>query len=129
MTQTNTQTHDDTDTKTSTQPHAAQPRSSAAPRRLVPPVDVLEGPDEVRVLADLPGVLEESLKIELDRGTLRLAATRHAGDRELAYERTFELGRDLDPDGIGARLEHGVLTVRVPRKTAPPARQIPISVG
>jgi HSP20 family molecular chaperone IbpA len=42
------------------------------------------------------------------------------------YKRTFVLGRDLDSENISANLQHGVLTLRVPKREQAKPRRIEI---
>jgi HSP20 family molecular chaperone IbpA len=104
---------------------------------LVPPVDIIEDNDAITVRADLPGVRKENLAIGLDgdsltiEGSVDLGETRalqsvYAEVRTPQYKRTFVLGRDLDGENITANLEHGVLTLRVPKREQAKPRRIEV---
>jgi HSP20 family protein len=98
-----------------------------------PAVDILDAPNEVVVLADVPGVDENHLDITLDKNVLTLRGTVEptsfeghtpfqseygVGD----FERTFTLSDDVSRDGIEASVKDGVLQLKLP-KTAKSARQ------
>jgi HSP20 family protein len=97
-------------------------------RVLVPSVDVLESAEEILVLADLPGVRPDDLTLHLEKETLSLVAERKgsAHARPVQYRRTFQVPSDLDPDGIEARTECGVLTLRFPRRASAKPRNIAV---
>lgn len=106
---------------------------------LAPRVDIYESETDVLVTADLPGVPEDGVKLQLDRDELLLEASTKlpegAGEavaREFAdvdYRRVFLLPKGIDVDGISARLEHGVLRVRLPRKAEAQPRRIEVRGG
>jgi HSP20 family molecular chaperone IbpA len=78
---------------------------------LEPLIEVHEGEgDEVLVLAELPGVSEDQVRLDLEEGALRIAASDGA--------RSF-MGRaeipPVDPDSLRASCRNGVLEVRFRR--------------
>ncbi len=95
------------------------PRAFAAP-----PVDVYESKESFLLLAEMPGVRPEDVKIDLERGTLALEAKRH--DQALDYRRRFNLGVPVDADRVLARLENGVLRVELPKAPEARPRSIPV---
>jgi HSP20 family protein len=98
------------------------------------PMDAYRVGDVVTVELDLPGVDVDSLDIQIERGELRVQATRRSrrpeGARFLIRERTdttvqrrVMLGDVLDVDHVDAEYTAGVLTLRIPlRETAKPRR-------
>lgn len=130
----------------STQTQALEQKAPAAPstperanvRRVFSPrADVYETPEEIVVVAELPGVNEESLDITLEqreltiRGTVAAAAP--SGYRliyseygEGDYERRFVLADTIDRTGIAAELKNGVLQLRLPKVKEALARKIPV---
>ncbi|HPF34686.1 MAG TPA: Hsp20/alpha crystallin family protein [Candidatus Krumholzibacteria bacterium] len=105
---------------------------------LTPRTDILESDREFLLRLDLPGVAREDVAIELDGETLTIKAELHAEGADgytflrrerggdLRFERSFELGRRIDRDGIGAALNDGVLTVSLPKNEQAVARKIEI---
>lgn len=121
----------------------AEPAESRSNRReddryLLPPVTLAEANGEVVMVADLPGVRRESLKLEMENqiltveGELRIdfPSDMQASQAELAiprFRRAFRLGNDIDPEQIEARLEDGVLSLRLGKKQAARRRRIEVS--
>ncbi len=115
----------------------AEPASLDAPG-LYPQVDIRVTGDEVILTAELPGVSREALVIEVEGRQLALrgekpAPAEHEGalavHRERRYgrfERTFELGFDVDRDQIEADFRDGVLSVRLPKQEAAKPRRIEV---
>lgn len=105
---------------------AARKEEARELRAAVPAVDVHSNADGVLVLADLPGVKAEDLSLYLDKDALTLKAERKAGPRPVLYKRTFHVPGDLDGDAIEAKLEGGVLSLKIPRRASAKPRQIPV---
>jgi HSP20 family protein len=106
----------------------------------VPPVDVFEDTDAVRIVAELPGVKPEDVKISLEnnvltvRGEKRQAAEENT-DRVHRYERyygiferSFSVPTTVDADHIKATYDLGVLTIRLPKVERAKPRQIEVKV-
>ena len=104
---------------------------------LVPPVDIFEDGEAIVVRADLPGVTREHLSIDVDGDTLTVEGSVSLGEssrmksvyaevRVPQYKRSFVLGRDLDSENISAQLQHGVLTLRVPKREQAKPRRIEV---
>lgn len=110
---------------------AAKPeKQERAVAAVTPPVDVLESASEVLVLVDLPGVALADLSLDLEKDTLTLSASRKLeGQAPIAYRRVFAIPADFDPEGIDAKLEAGVLSVRIPRKSSARPRQVTVKAG
>lgn len=110
---------------------AGQVERMQARRSVAPPVDILEGPDETWLVADLPGVKKEDLEIELQHNELRLRA--HAGERfdeePFDYVRSFRLPPGIEGDKVSADLRDGVLTLKLPKPAELKPRKIDVRVG
>ena len=115
----------------------ATPERPAARRVYAPRADVYETPEEIVVVAELPGVSEESLDITLEQRELTIRGTTAAsapeGYRliyseygEGNYERRFVLADSIDRTGIAANLKNGVLQLRLPKVKEALARKIPV---
>ncbi|HYA88104.1 MAG TPA: Hsp20/alpha crystallin family protein [Nitrospirota bacterium] len=103
-----------------------------------PSVDILERKDEIVVTADLPGVDENSLDINLEKNVLtingrvesempepyRMAYAEYGvGD----YQRAFTLSDEVDKERIHATMKNGVLRLVMPKATAAKARKIAVT--
>jgi HSP20 family protein len=113
-------------------------RFAPGPAEWVPPVDLVETPDEYVMTAELPGVGQDELQIEIRDGRLTLSGVRreqaghcdqyHRVERgHGAFRRTFQLPLPVDADHIAADLRDGVLTVRCPKTAAAATRRVPIT--
>jgi len=93
--------------------------------------DVHEHEDHYEMHIDLPGFKKEEITLTLENGYLTVAAAkgldvdnekkgrvirqeRYAG----AMQRSFYVGGALTEEDIGAKYEHGVLTLTIPKKEA-----------
>lgn len=99
----------------------------------VPAVDLEETEDAWLVEAELPGVRREDVNVEVRDSELAITGEIKEREREgVLRRRTRRTGQfeyrvtlpgQVDPERIEARLENGVLTVRVPKpETARPRR-------
>ena len=107
---------------------------------LIPPVDVIEDEVSITVTADLPGVAKENLAIRVDGDTLTIEAPVSLGEfqniepvyaeiRAAQYKRSFTLSRELDPSKIEAKLNNGVLRLRIPKGEEAKPRRIDVSAS
>jgi len=107
---------------------------------LLPPVDIFEDETGFTVIADLPGVTKEQLVVRVTGDNLLIEGTASVpvtGNMELVYgevqtsqyRRSFTLSRELDPGKIEARLNNGVLRLRIPKAEEAKPRRIEVSVG
>lgn len=103
---------------------------------VAPPVDIYENPDEVLLVADVPGATRESITIDLHQDQLTLLARRaengaqgrNAGNAR-DYYRSFLVPQGIDGARIAAELSNGVLRVRLPKAEAAKPRRIEVRAG
>ena len=114
-----------------------------ASRPSVPAIDVIELPEEVVVLIDLPGVVAEAVELSLTGNMLTVKATRaghsfpaeaaprvHLTERaSLRFERAIPLPAAVNADAIRAETRDGLLTVSLLKALAAPSRSIPVARG
>jgi HSP20 family protein len=112
-----------------------------ASRRYRPAMDLVEEGQEFVLRADLPGLGEDDVKVEVDDDMLTVSGQRRSehGDRkegcyrvERAYgsfSRSLTLPDGIDPESIEARFENGVLEVRIPKPSGHERRRVAIKVG
>lgn len=116
------------------------PKASAT----APAINVIESDKDYTVELAAPGMKKEDFKVNInDDGNLVIKMeqkkeqneedkSRHYLRREFSYgkfEQTLLLPDDVEKDQIAARVEHGVLTIDLPKIAAAqkkPARQIDI---
>ena len=90
-----------------------------------PAVDIYETDNELVLLADMPGVSEQGLQLEISRGVLTLEAERAESENgnKHGYYRQFKLSDRIDADSGQAQLKDGVLTLRLAKsETAKPKK-------
>jgi HSP20 family protein len=108
-----------------------------------PVVDVREKDGKYLIEAELPGVSEKDLKLELKNGLLTLSTEKKEESaekddsgrwirrerRESFFSRSFELPEDADGEKIEARFKDGLLTVELPRKPEASPRIVPVKAA
>jgi HSP20 family protein len=115
--------------------------AGTALRRWVPPMDLIETDDEFVLRADLPGLSEGDVRLEVEDNILTISGDRrpeHEGKGEGFYRlerpygpfsRRLTLPEGIDPDQIKARFEKGVLEVRIPKPQQRQPHKVQIAVG
>jgi HSP20 family protein len=110
-------------------------------RRWTPAMDLLETEDQFVLRADLPGVGEDDVNIELEDNVLTVSGERKAEHEEKregfyrmeraygAFSRSLTLPKGIDPDSVTAGFDRGVLEVRVPKPEQRRPRRISIAAG
>ena len=110
-------------------------------RRWVPQMDLVEAEDHFVLKADLPGLDEGDVSIEVQDGTLTISGERKAEheSRERgwyriersfgSFSRSLTLPDRVDPDGISASFDRGVLEVRIPKPEEHKPRRVEIKAG
>jgi len=106
----------------------------------IPRADIYETDNELVIVADMPGVDENSLDITLEKNVLSIRgyveslapenyslayAEYEMGD----YERNFTLSNDIDKDNIAAKVKNGVLHVHLPKAGPAKARKITVQAA
>ncbi len=119
---------------------AAGGRTDVA-RRWIPAMDLAESEGEYVLRADLPGVAEKDVHIELEDDVLTVSGERRAEHEQTgkgylrverswgSFSRSLTLPDGVDPDAIRAGFDKGVLEVRIPKPEARKPRKVEISVG
>lgn len=103
-----------------------------------PSFDIIERDEAFVLKADLPGVREEDLDVSVMGNQLTVSGSRHAEERKEGenlymyersygdFSRTFTLPNQVSTDEIEAKLEHGELTINVPKRAEAKPRKIPL---
>ena len=96
-------------------------------RRWMPAMDLVETDDHFVLRADLPGMTQDDVQIELEDSTLTVSGERkseHEDKQEGYYRverafgsfsRSLTLPKGIDADAVTASFENGVLEIRVPK--------------
>lgn len=101
--------------------------------------DIEELDDKFKIEMDLPGFTKDQVKIKLDNGLLEVSANKEESAetntekkyirkerRASSVSRSFRVGSGVSEDEITAKMEHGVLTIEVPKKEKEADTFIPI---
>ena len=101
-----------------------------------PRVEINETGNEVKVTADLPGLEEKDIELSLHDGVLTLKGEKKSESEGALYserwhgqfQRSVQLGPEVDPDNVKAAFKNGVLAVTLAKKpeAQTPVKRIPI---
>jgi HSP20 family protein len=113
----------------------------AGARRWIPAMDLVETEDHFVLRADLPGLDEGDVKLEVADDVLTISGERKA-EHEVkqdgfyrlerssgAFSRSLTLPEGVDAEAIAASFDKGVLEVRVPKPEQRKPRRVEIAVG
>jgi HSP20 family protein len=115
--------------------------NGATLRRWIPPMDLVETDEHFVLKADLPGLDEGDVNIEVEDNVLTVSGERkaeHEDKREGyvrveraygSFRRSLTLPEGIDPEAVTASFEKGVLEVRVPKPEQRKPRKVAIQVG
>ena len=117
------------------------PRSAPARREYLPAVDVSEDDGSYLVNADLPGLKPEDVNVTVENNVLTVSGERsfenrserhgyHRIERRYgSFKRSFALPEGVDVDSIEALVEHGTLTVKIPKPQVAQTKKIQVAAG
>lgn len=106
--------------------------------RWVPAVNVEEQEDSILLTAELPGMTEEDIEVNIENNVLTIAGEKssereesegrfHLVERSFgSFRRSFALPRAVDSENVSAEVANGVVTISIPK--APEARSRKVSV-
>lgn len=116
-------------------------RHPAPVRHWVPAIDLVEADDHYVLRADLPGLGQDDVTIEISDDLLTIAGERASahesgGAGALRIERSFgsfrralRLPDGIDAEAVSAGFDNGVLEVRIPKPAQRKPRRVAISVA
>ena len=115
----------------------------------IPAVNVEEADDELLLTAELPGMREEDVTVNIENNILTIRGEKretytaggeaegeegdaehnyHVSERRYgSFHRSFTLPRSVQPDAIEAEFDSGILTVRLPKAPEAKSRTIEIA--
>ena len=110
-------------------------------RRWIPAMDLVETEDHFILRADLPGLSEGDVSIELEDNVLTVSGERKSAHEERKegyhrveraygqFARSLTLPEGVKADDIAASFDRGVLEVRIPKPEERKPRTVSIGVG
>ncbi len=120
-------------------PRPVSPMFSSCDRSWTPPMDIIETPEEVIVVAEISGVDKDDLEVEINNKAVRIFGKRSEFLRgknityrlaEIQYgqfERILFLPAPIDPEVVTSSYSNGILHLRLAKAAPPEPRKIPIS--
>ena len=115
--------------------------TGSALRRWMPAMDLVEAEGHFLLTADLPGMTEGDVNIEVDDRVLTVSGERkanyeaakdgyHRVERAFgSFSRSLTLPKGVNAEAVEANFENGVLEIRIPKPEQPKPRKVAISVG
>jgi len=103
-----------------------------------PAVDIKEEENQFLLVADIPGVDAKDIEVHMENGILTIKGERESekktereGYKRIEREhgifyRRFTMPEGVDPEGINANSNNGVLTVTIPKQEAAQPRRITV---
>lgn len=105
-----------------------------------PTSDIVEKTDEILITAELPGIEEKDVEVQIENGVLTIQGERKAeketeekGFRRIeraygSFFRSFTLPPNVEPEKIAANFANGVLEVHIPKSESAKPRAIKVDV-
>ena len=112
-----------------------------SPRRWIPAMDLVETDDHFVLRADLPGLSEDDVHIDVEDDVLTVSGERkaqHEDKREGyvrversygSFRRSLTLPEGVEAEAVSASFDRGVLEVQIPKPEARKPRRVAIQVG
>jgi HSP20 family protein len=116
-------------------------RSSGAMRRWLPAMDLVETAEHYVLRADLPGLSDGDVNVQLEDNVLTVSGERtaehedqHEGYYRLerafgAFSRSLTLPNGVDANAIEAHFDRGVLEIRIPKPEQKKPKTVQITLG
>ena len=108
-------------------------------RYRTPPVEIYETGDIVRLRAEMPGVAKEDFDVGIDKNELTIRGKRkplnsglklmHGESDRADYFRVFSIGDELDASNVEAKVENGILTLTLKKKSEVLPKKVTVEVG
>ncbi|KUG21445.1 heat shock protein, hsp20 family [hydrocarbon metagenome] len=109
-------------------------------KTFTPRVDIYETREALFLIADMPGVDEKTVDVELEKNILTIAGRVENGvvkgyslvfsEYEVGdYERTFTLSDEIDREKIKATVKQGVLRLELPKAEKVKPKKIAINAA
>ncbi|MBM3324834.1 MAG: Hsp20/alpha crystallin family protein [Calditrichaeota bacterium] len=103
-----------------------------------PAVDIAENDDNYQIVAELPGIRMDEVKISLENNVLTIRGEKRHEVTENKrnyrriercygqFQRSFTLPSSVNAEEVKAEMDNGVLTITLPKAEEAKAREIPI---
>jgi HSP20 family protein len=120
---------------------APRATEGGAVARWLPAMDLIESDDHFILRADLPGLSDDDVNVELEDSTLTISGERKAEHEEHeqgfyrleraygTFSRSLTLPKGINSEGITASFDRGVLEVRIPKPEQHKPKKVSIGVA
>jgi HSP20 family protein len=110
-------------------------------RRWIPSMDLIETADHYVLRADLPGLSDDDVTVQLEDNVLTISGERNAQHEQNeegyyrierafgSFARSLTLPDGVNPDGVEAHFDRGVLEIRIPKPEQKKPRNVQITLG
>ena len=104
-------------------------------------VDIREDENSIVVKADVPGMEQKDINVNVDNGMLTISGERSFTDEEHKdkyhrveraygrFSRSFQMPNTTDPENISATYKNGVLEVTLPKREEAKPRSIQVQIN
>ena len=104
-------------------------------------VDIREDENQIVVKADVPGMEQKDISVNVDNGMLTISGERKFSDEEHKeqyhrveraygrFSRSFQMPNTTDPENISASHKNGVLEVTLPKREEAKPRSIQVQIN
>ena len=104
-------------------------------------VDIREDENQIVIKADVPGMAQKDIDVNVDNGMLTISGERKFSDEERRdqyhrveraygrFSRSFQMPNTTDPENISAAYKNGVLEVTLPKREEAKPRSIKVNVN
>jgi HSP20 family protein len=119
----------------------ARPENGGAARRWIPAMDLVETEDHLVLRADLPGMSEDDVEIEIKDGVLTVSGERRNEQESRSegfyrveratgrFSRSLSLPDGIDAGKVAASFDRGVLEVQIPKPEQTKPHRVEIGAG
>ena len=96
---------------------------------IVPNINVYENESGLKLLAEIPGVSKEGLKVNVENEKLVVFGETETliPEQKVEFKREFKLSPRIDTEKIAAKLENGLLEINLPIAESAKPRTINIA--
>jgi HSP20 family protein len=124
-------------TQTNTEEKPAAQAVARKTNYFTPLANIFETRDGYVLEAEMPGVNKDGLEITVENNELTIIGRRsdqapaadvvYRESRDLDYRRVFDLDPSIDTGKVSAKIEHGVLTLALPKAESVKPRKIAVT--
>lgn len=107
-------------------------------KEVFPKVDILDNDSEIKIIAELPGVEENDIDIQIGNNVLSIRGEKKAEQEEKnkryyriersygSFQRNITLPTGVQEDKVEAHFKKGVLTISIPKSAEAMTKRVPI---